>query len=166
MQTHQNSNEVRGIRGLSLHEGMEKQTHQQFMDDTMLMGHPSVQEARAFKRSLTLFSKASGLAVNAAKYQVFFLNTTPITQTNIVRIWGFTKGSVPSKFLRVPLGKGIIRNTSWQDLIDRIKGKLSSWVLKPLNLPSRLVLVKSVLQAMSVYLFFVLSAPKTIIKEI
>ena len=125
-----------------MHEDMEKQTHQQFMAGTMLMGHPSVQEAHAFKRSLTLFEKASRLAVNAVKSQVFFLNTTPITKTNIVRIWGFTKGSVPSKYLRVPLGKGIIKNTSWQDLIDRIKGRLSSWVLNPLILPSRLVLVK------------------------
>ena len=28
------------IRGLTLHEEMDKQTHQQFMDDTILMGHP------------------------------------------------------------------------------------------------------------------------------
>ena len=56
------------IRGLSLHEGMEKQTHWQFMDDTMLMGHSSIQEARYFKKSLTLFAKASGIEVNAKKF--------------------------------------------------------------------------------------------------
>ena len=33
------------IRGISFCEGMGKQTHQQFVDDTMLMGNPSVQEA-------------------------------------------------------------------------------------------------------------------------
>ena len=30
------------IRGLSFYEGMEKQTHQYFVDDMMLMGYPSV----------------------------------------------------------------------------------------------------------------------------
>ena len=55
------------IRGLFLHEGMEKQTHQQFMDDMMLIRHPSVQESRAFKKSLIFFAKASGLVVNAKK---------------------------------------------------------------------------------------------------
>ena len=50
-----------------LDEGMEKQTHQQFMDDTMLMGHPSVQEARAFKKRLRLFIEALGLEFNADK---------------------------------------------------------------------------------------------------
>ena len=28
------------IRGLYFYEGMDKQTHQQFVDDMMLMGHP------------------------------------------------------------------------------------------------------------------------------
>ena len=31
------------IRGVKVHEGAPSQTHQQFVDDTMLMGHPSVQ---------------------------------------------------------------------------------------------------------------------------
>ena len=38
-----------GIKGLSLNPRAGKQTHQQFVDDTMLMGHPSVQEAGHFK---------------------------------------------------------------------------------------------------------------------
>ena len=46
---------------------MDPQTHQQFVDDTMLMGHPSVQEAQSFKKSLNLFAKASGLEVNPNK---------------------------------------------------------------------------------------------------
>ena len=44
--------EERGeLRGLRVHDGMTPQTHQQFIDDTMLMGHPSVQEAQSFKKS-------------------------------------------------------------------------------------------------------------------
>ena len=53
------------IRGLSFDEDMDKQTHQQFVDDTMLMGHPLVQEAQAFKTSLMTFAKVLGLAANA-----------------------------------------------------------------------------------------------------
>ena len=39
------------IGGLSFREDMDKQTHQQFVDDTMLMGHPSVHEAPASKQA-------------------------------------------------------------------------------------------------------------------
>ena len=39
-------------------------------------------------------------------------------------------------------------------------------MLRPLKFPNRLILVKSVLQAMSTYLFSILVAPKAILKEI
>ena len=47
-----------------------------------------------------------------------------------------------------------------------MKQKLSHWTLHPLNLPSRLVLIKAVLQAMPTYLFSILSSPKSILREI
>ena len=47
-----------------------------------------------------------------------------------------------------------------------MKQKLSHWTLHPLNLPSRLVLIKAVLQAMLTYLFSVLLAPKSILRKI
>ena len=55
------------IRGLSLCEGMPAQTHQQFVDDNMLMGPSSVHEARGIKRGLDLFLLASGLEINKEK---------------------------------------------------------------------------------------------------
>ena len=67
------------LRGIHLMDTMDAQTHQQFIDDTMLMGHPSVQEARSFKKCLTLFTKALGLVVNPNKSQIFFMNTDRIT---------------------------------------------------------------------------------------
>ena len=94
------------IRGVKAHEGAPPQTHQQFIDDTMLMGHLSVQEALIFKNSMYLFARASGLMVNPNKSQVLFVNTIPATQRNILRILGFSRGTMPSKYLGIPLGVG------------------------------------------------------------
>ena len=52
------------------------------------------------------------------------------------------------------------------ELLDKMKQKLSSRVLQPLNFPSRLILVKTIMQAMPIYLFSVLSAPKSVLHEI
>ena len=60
------------LRGISLH-GAPVTTHLQFVDDNMLFGHPSVQEAHSFKAILRLFSSASGLTINDSKSQIFFL---------------------------------------------------------------------------------------------
>ena len=73
---------------------------------------------------------------------------------------------MPSKYLGTPLGVGVLKKSSWQELLDQMKHRLSSWVLRPLYLPSWLVLVKAVLQAMPIYLFLILSAPKSVLHEI
>ena len=62
------------LRGLSVH-GSPAITHQQFVDDNMLFGHPSVSEARIYKAPLDTFSEASGTTINTAKSQIFFFNT-------------------------------------------------------------------------------------------
>ena len=146
--------------------GTPPQTHQQFVDYTMLMRPPSIQEAPSFKKNLYLFAQASGLAVNPNKSQVFFVNTPPATQKNILRILGFSRGDFPSKYLGIPLGIGRPKTEEWQELLDRLKQRLSSWVLHTLNFPSRLILVKSILQAMPTYLFSILTTPKVILKQI
>lgn len=61
------------MKGLNPHNGSDKQMRQQFVDDTMLMGHPSVQEARVFRKCLSNFLKASGLEIKSEKSQVFFI---------------------------------------------------------------------------------------------
>ena len=101
------------LMGIRFHDGMTPQTHQQFVDDTMLMGHPSVQEGKSFKKILDLFAQASGLAVNPNKSQVFFVNTPPTTQRNILRVLEFSIGSLPTKYLGIPMGLGRPKTTEW-----------------------------------------------------
>ena len=100
------------LKGLYPHEGMNAQTHQQFVDDTMLMGMALVREDKAIKHTLEALKRASGLEVNKYKSQIFYFNTPPITRRNITRILEFSEGSLPSKYLGTPLleGKATQRN--------------------------------------------------------
>lgn len=45
------------LKGISIH-GLNPLSHQQFVDDTMLFGHPSSKEASMFKSLLSLYSEA------------------------------------------------------------------------------------------------------------
>ena len=94
------ANSIRGLRGTP--DGASH-SHQQFVDDTMLMGYPFVQEASSFRKCLDQFGSASGLEFNAQKSKVFFFNTPSITHRNIFRILGFSKGFLPATFLGTPL---------------------------------------------------------------
>ena len=50
--------------------------------------------------------------------------------------------------------------------MNKIKLRLSSWTYRTLNLPSRAILLKSMVQSIPLYLFSVLAAPKWVIKAI
>ena len=89
------------IRGLALSDGMDPQTHQQFVD--VLMGSSSIQEARGIKKGLDTFMEASRMEINKDKSHVYFFNTPKVTSRNTLRIQEFTEGHLPSKYLGAPL---------------------------------------------------------------
>ena len=97
-----NARATRSLKGLSLHDHTPL-THQQFVDDNLLMGNPSIQEAISINETLETFSKSSGITINKDKSQIYFFNTHVITQRNISRILGFTISTFPSKYLGDPL---------------------------------------------------------------
>eukprot|EP00253_Pinus_taeda_P024630 PITA_24630 len=153
------------LRGFSFHN-IPAFTHQQFVDDNMLFGHPSVQEARQFKSLLTDFLEASGARINKAKSQIFFFHTPAITQASIGYILGFSVVVLPSKYIGAPMTNLALKHSSWRILLEKPKARLASWTHKTLNMASRLVLIKVVLQSMSLYLFSIMAAPKWVLKEI
>eukprot|EP00253_Pinus_taeda_P036591 PITA_36591 len=160
-----NSIQSQVLKGISLHQ-TPTISHQQFVDDNMIFGYSSVQEARALNSLLLLFSKASGALINSVKSQIFFFNTHPTTQRAIARILGFPIASLPSKYLGAPLFAYTRKHSSWTSLLENLEAKLSLWTHRSLNMASRMVLIKVLLQSMPLYLFSILAAPKWLLKAI
>ena len=127
---------------------------------------PSVQEASQLNCLLQVFSDASGTSINKSKSQIFFFHTPPPTQLAIARILGFSVASLPSNYLGAPLIASPLKHASWRKLLDKLASRLSSWTFRTLNLADRLVLIKSVLQALPLYLFSILAAPKWVLHKI
>eukprot|EP00253_Pinus_taeda_P008598 PITA_08598 len=160
-----NAIQTQELKGITLHQAPTV-SHQQFVDDNMIFGYPLVQEARALNSLLLIFSKASGTLINSVKSQIFFFNTHPTTQRAIARILGFSIASLPSKYLGAPLFAYARKHSSWTSLLEKLEAKLSLWTHRSLNMASRLILIKVVLQSMPLYLFSILAAPKWVLKAI
>jgi hypothetical protein len=144
-------------------------SHSQFVDDTLLMGSPTVHEANSLLEILQTFSDTSCLDCNKDKSQIFFFNMPLPIQCHISVILGFNRSSLPSKYLGIPLIDNALRNSSWEHILSSFTKRLSSWTFRALNLPSRLTLLQVVLQALPIYSFSALTAPKfilTIIKSL
>lgn len=113
------------LKGITLH-GQSPITHQHFVDDNMIFGYPSVQEASAFKLLLNPFSETFGTTINASKSQIFFFHTPVLTQRNVARILGFSIAKLPSKYLVAPLFDSAIKHASWRTLLENLETRLSS----------------------------------------
>eukprot|EP00253_Pinus_taeda_P020669 PITA_20669 len=65
-----------------------------------------------------------------------------------------------------PLLDSAHKHSSWTSLLERLEARLSLWTHRSLNMASRLVLIKAVLQCLPLYLFSILAAPKWVLKAI
>lgn len=104
----------RKIKGISLHNNPSL-SRQQFVDNNLLIGHPSVQESQALKHNFQIFSNTSRTYLKLDKSQFFFFNTPTITQRNISRILGFSISSLPTKYLGASLIELAIKHYTWRE---------------------------------------------------
>lgn len=148
------------LKGLSLHGIQPTVSHSQFVDDTMMMGSPTTEEARKIWDILQDFSEASGTSINAKKYQIFFFNTPQPSRSTSLTFSDFHRSSLSSKYLGIPLIDNSQHNSSWKSLIRSLTKCLASWTFRSFNLVGCLVLLNSVLQVFPIYLFLTLATPK------
>eukprot|EP00253_Pinus_taeda_P012904 PITA_12904 len=139
------------LRGLKLWGNNLTITHQEFVDDIMLYGEVSLREVRIIKDVLETFSEASGMEINKEKSCTFIFNTPEAIKAHLTRTLGFKQGELPTKYLGNQLDIHPTRMKNWQEVIDKIKKRLSNWAFRSLNIASRIVLLKAVLQSIPVY---------------
>lgn len=160
------SKEEGRIKGLKLTRNGEALTHQQFVDDPILQGTPTVREAKAFKKILNDFTLATNTEVSLSKSKVFFVNTDISIQGHLSKILGFQLENLPSKYLGIPLIDKPLNKAIWEAITNRLKDKVNNWTHRSLNLAGRLVLTKAVLHTISIYMFSALLVPKGVIQQI
>ncbi|OIT00882.1 hypothetical protein A4A49_60180, partial [Nicotiana attenuata] len=79
------------------------------------------------------FSHASGLRANLGKSSVYFSGVKQDVKEQILTHLGFENGSLPFKYLGIPLSTKKIALMQWQPLIEKITTKIFSWTAKKLS---------------------------------
>eukprot|EP00253_Pinus_taeda_P026517 PITA_26517 len=147
------------IKGLKLWGHNLCLTHQQFVDDIMLFGEPTVKEVKHLRNFLDIFAEASGLEINKDKSRVFIFNSVEQVKAHLTRLLGFRQGELPTKYLGNILDFSSKKMKNWQGILDKLSTKVANWAFRSLNIASRIVLAKSVLQAIPVYPLSIMAAP-------
>lgn len=79
------------------------------------------------------------------KEQCVLLRSSEPVHQSILQHTGFLKGSLPFKYLGVPLSSKKITVSQCQPLLDKILGRINTWTVKYVSYAGRLQLVQSVL---------------------
>jgi hypothetical protein len=122
--------------------------HLLFVDDILILSKSSLLEWRVIDKLLTLFCKASGLAVNLSKSTFHYsgLSDHELDEFKYVLNYTFSDLTIGFRYLGYYLKTRTHRATDWGWIVAKISNKINHWCNRWLSLAGRSILVKSVLE--------------------
>ena len=128
-----------------------KLSHLCFADDLFLFAKGNVDSIQITMDELTKFEAFSGMQVNRQKSAVFLAGIEDSVKATILGMTGFNLGSLPMKYLGVPLISSKLSHSDCQPLLDKITVIIQSWTCNDLSFAGRLQLISSVLYSIQTY---------------
>ncbi|PKI67893.1 hypothetical protein CRG98_011489 [Punica granatum] len=143
-------------------QGGPQISHLMFAYDLLILSKATKANIRNVKSILDKFCSWSGQEVNCSKSGIFFSkNTSADTKRNAKAVLGMRKLKEDAQYLGNPMFIKKKRNDSLQFLIDKIKGKLTSWKAKAISWAGRATLINSVINNTPTYSMSLFRLPKS-----
>nr|GFB41901.1 reverse transcriptase domain, reverse transcriptase zinc-binding domain protein [Tanacetum cinerariifolium] len=108
----------------------------------------------------------SGLVPSLPKSTAYFCNVTNHVKMSILQILPFEEGSLPVKYLGVPLVSSRLIYKDCKELIEKVQCRVDDWKNKSLSITGRLQLVNSVIGSLHVFWASVFMLPTRILLDI
>lgn len=143
-----------------------KLTHLCFADDLLIFTDGSLASVQAILQILHDFSLHSGLAVSVQKTSFVSSGLTQDQVDAIASTTGLTSGSLPVRYLGVPLTSQKLSLQLCSPLLQHIKGKINSWSSRALSFAGRLVMLNTVIAGITNFWSSTFVLPKACIKKI
>ena len=135
-------------------------SHLCFVDDLFIFTKGNVDSVRITMDELAKFEAFSGMQVNKQKSVVFLAAIDDSVRDAILDMTGFRLGSLPMKYLGVPLISSKLSHSDCQPLLDKIIARIQSWTSSSLSFAGRLQLISSVLYSIQAYWCTMFIIPK------
>nr|GFB47118.1 RNA-directed DNA polymerase, eukaryota [Tanacetum cinerariifolium] len=120
-------------------------SHLFYADDAVFVGEWSNSNLSSIMNVLNYFLLAFGLKINVHKSQLLGVDVS----FDIVEVVAYSLGcsviKTLFKYLEVPVGGNMSSIKAWDDIIWKIKSRLSKWKVNTIYIGGRLTLFKSVL---------------------
>jgi hypothetical protein len=141
-------------------------THLLFVDDVLIFSGGSRREVEVLRNILSLFSKATGMQINDRKSSLSTYLLTEEEEQAHNLFFPYERKTLDDgiKYLGFILKPNDYRKEDWKWLLKKMDKRLNTWSHRWLSRAGRLVLVKSVLEAILVYWMSLSWIPKGILE--
>ncbi|GJV92918.1 RNA-directed DNA polymerase, eukaryota [Tanacetum coccineum] len=150
--------------GIRLHDSISL-SHLFYADDALFIGEWSDVNLRGIIQVLNCFRLASGLHINLNKSQLLGVGVQQHVVVDMANSIGCSVMQNKFRYLGVMVGECMSRSKPWDDVVAKLKARLSKWKAKTLSIGGRLTLLKSVLGASPLYNMSLFKVPKGVLKE-
>ncbi|XP_057793349.1 uncharacterized protein LOC131009970 [Salvia miltiorrhiza] len=142
-------------------------SHLFFADDSIIFGRAHFQEVDLIKHILTIYEAASGQKVNLEKSSITFSKKIPreVTLELSARL-GVRHADSHGTYLGIPSTIGRSKREIFQMLEDRVRKKSKDWKRRFLSAAGKSILIKTILQAIPVYLMSCFLIPEHVCKRL
>ena len=141
-------------------------THLCFADDLMVFVEGTKESIEGVLSVFDGFAKWSGLSISIEKSTVYMAGIQEEEKRRILVNFPFAEGSLPVRYLGLPLMTQSMRRQDYLPLIERIRSKICSWTSQFLSYAGRLQLLKSMLVSIVNFWACAFRLPSKCIKEV
>ena len=138
----------------------------QYADDTVFVGEASWDNIIVLKSMLRGFEMVSGLRINYAKSQFGVVGFQPNWAHDAAQLLNCRQLDIPFHYLGMPIVVKASNRMVWEPLINKFKAKLSKWNQKYLSMGGKVTLIKSILNALPIYLLSFFKIPQRIVDKL
>ncbi|XP_019265755.1 PREDICTED: uncharacterized protein LOC109243301 [Nicotiana attenuata] len=119
--------------------------HIYFEDDLLMFCKADITSIRLLQQTFLKFYNSSSLQANTEKSSINLAGISDSTKQDIMQELGYTEGTLPFRYLGVPLASKKLSIIQCWPLVEKITQKINCWTSKLLSYTGRLQLIKSVL---------------------
>ncbi|KAG7578526.1 Reverse transcriptase domain [Arabidopsis thaliana x Arabidopsis arenosa] len=141
-------------------------THLCFADDLMVFAEGTKRSVESIITIFDEFAKISGLKISLEKSTLFMAGIQQTTQEEILQNFPFEAGTLPVRYLGLPLMTKAMSSSDYLPLIEKIQNRISTWTSRFFSYLGRLQLIKSVLLSITNFWSSAFRLPGKCMKEV
>ena len=141
-------------------------THLCFTGDLLVFTKGNLESVMGVQKIMKLFYSFFNLQLNCAKSELYSTGIRREDLNTIKHATGFKTGTLPSRYLGVPLVTKRLTDREYSPLIEKITARIKSSSVKLLSYTGRLQLIQSVLFNIQNYWNKHFILPKSVVKRI